>query len=111
MLTSSRRWCSEKSRETSRYEYPYDAPTGAGTIKLMHSGWAGKYVGQALLQYNPATLLLNQAFGSMVPTGVFFDDALMAFSSGPPPPSPLRNHLPAVLPGGAAKLHADGGVP
>lgn len=82
--------CSEKTRETSRYEYPADAPSGAGTIKLLHSGWAGKYVGQAQLQYN-AIGLLNEAAGQMVPTGIFFDDALSPFNSAlldrPPHPS------------------------
>ena len=62
--------CSEKTRETSRYEYPADGPSGASAVKLMHSGWAGKYAGQAQLQYNPM-YLLSAAAGRMVPMGLF----------------------------------------
>eukprot|EP00892_Ulva_mutabilis_P007896 jgi/Ulvmu1/5479/UM023_0015.1 len=76
--TTGQTLCDEKTRETSRYEYPADAPSGAGLIKLLHAGWAGKYVGQALLQYN-ANLILTQAVGSMQPAGLFFDDALSGF--------------------------------
>lgn len=75
--------CSEKTRETSRYEYPADTPAGATTIKLLHSGWGGKYVGQAQLLYN-AIGLLDKAFGSMVPAGIFYDDALAQFNSARP---------------------------
>lgn len=94
---------SEKTRETSRYEYPADAPSGAGNIKLMHAGWAGKYVGQALLQYN-ANLILTTAIGSMQPAGLFFDDALAAFQGALVPrtrssPTVPQPRVPPSMPG------------